>query len=123
MVHAADVERKLLTVVSMGLQARGALLTLNQIWGAKIPHLPSHGPMGRTPINSSSYETSPSDSMSKLPQVTEKTVDDEESLKPSRESLNRPLVLISAIFVGLAMTLIIILLLGFGLSEVGESDA
>lgn len=60
--------------------------------------------------------------MSKLPQVTEKPVEDEESLKPSRESLDRPLVLISSIFVGLAMTLIIILLLGFGLSEVGEHE-
>lgn len=58
--------------------------------------------------------------MSKLPGVTavEKPVEDEESLKPARESLDRPLVLISAIFVGMAITLIVILLLGFGLSEV-----
>ena len=50
--------------------------------------------------------------------VTEKQVADEESLEPSLESLDRPLVFISAIFVGLAIGLIVILLLGFGTSEV-----
>jgi hypothetical protein len=50
--------------------------------------------------------------------VTEKQVADEESLVPTLESLDRPLVFISAIFVGLAVGLIVVLLLGFGTSEV-----
>jgi hypothetical protein len=50
--------------------------------------------------------------------VTEKEVADEESLVPNLESLDRPLVFISAIFVGLAIGLIVVLLLGFGTSEV-----
>ena len=50
--------------------------------------------------------------------VTENQVADEESLEPTLESLDRPLVFISAIFVGLAVGLIVILLLGFGTSEV-----
>jgi hypothetical protein len=41
---------------------------------------------------------------------------DVESNVPVKESLERPLVFISAIFVGLAMCLMIILLLGFGAS-------
>ncbi len=49
-------------------------------------------------------------------QVTEVEKDDLdlESAKPPRESLERPLVFISAVFVGLAVCLIVILLLGFG---------
>jgi hypothetical protein len=47
----------------------------------------------------------------------EKT-NDVESLKASRESIDRPLYFISAIFVGLAMCLILILLFGFGGSAV-----
>lgn len=60
--------------------------------------------------------------MTKLPGVAinEKGAGDEEALRPARESLDRPLVLISAIFVGLAITLIVVLLLGFGLSEVDD---
>jgi hypothetical protein len=50
--------------------------------------------------------------------VTEKQMADEESLEPTLEALDRPLVFISAIFVGLAVSLIVILLLGFGTSEV-----
>jgi hypothetical protein len=65
--------------------------------------------------------------MVKLPQyptpmngftVTEKQVAGEESLVLNLESLDRPLVFISAIFVGLAIGLIVVLLLGFGTSEV-----
>lgn len=41
---------------------------------------------------------------------------DVESHVPVKESLERPLVFISAIFVGLALCLMIILLLGFGAS-------
>ncbi len=50
--------------------------------------------------------------------VTEKQVAGEESLVLNLESLDRPLVFISAIFVGLAIGLIVVLLLGFGTSEV-----
>lgn len=41
---------------------------------------------------------------------------DIENNVPAKESLERPLIFISAIFVGLALCLIIILLLGFGAS-------
>ena len=51
--------------------------------------------------------------------MAEKEVADVESLVPNLESLDRPLVFISAIFVGLAIGLIVVLLLGFGTSEVG----
>lgn len=43
-------------------------------------------------------------------------VDIESNVTPVKESLERPLVFISAIFVGMAMCLMIILLLGFGAS-------
>jgi hypothetical protein len=52
------------------------------------------------------------------PTVVEKQMAGEESLVPNLESLDRPLVFISAIFVGLAIGLIVVLLLGFGTSEV-----
>ena len=44
----------------------------------------------------------------------EKDEVDMESQKPVKESLERPLIFISAVFVGLAVCLITILLLGFG---------
>lgn len=47
---------------------------------------------------------------------TEEKEVDVESNVPVKESLDRPLVFISAIFVGLAVCLMIILLLGFGAS-------
>lgn len=44
----------------------------------------------------------------------EKDEVDMESQKPMKESLERPLIFISAVFVGLAVCLITVLLLGFG---------
>ena len=44
----------------------------------------------------------------------EKDEVDMESQKPVKESLERPLIFISAVFVGLAVCLITVLLLGFG---------
>jgi len=90
------------------------------------PHSPFHAP---SPLKPSSARnsgfrvslasrlgfTAPGDPNNKEAEANSEEKDaDVESNGPIKESLERPLVFISAIFVGLAMCLIIILLLGFG---------
>lgn len=113
LTHAASVERQLLTV----------------IWGAKLPLLPTiashhHNSTGGYSAADSMYASTPGGNSANLPHKTEMTVaeldagsDIEAAIVLENESLGRPLIFLSAIFVGLAVALIIILLLGFGVSQ------
>jgi len=71
------------------------------------------------------YASTPGGNSANLPHKMEMTVaeldagsDIEAAIVLENESLGRPLIFLSAIFVGLAVALIIILLLGFGVSQV-----
>lgn len=68
---------------------------------------------------------SPADSTTVFPHFSstdpEKSQDVEALGKPTAESMDRPLIFVSAIFVGMGVALITILLLGFGVSEVTQS--
>ena len=64
---------------------------------------------------------SPADSTTAFPHFQasdpEKSQDVEALSKPALESMDRPLIFVSAIFVGMGVCLIMVLLLGFGVSE------
>jgi len=126
LVHAAEVERKLLTVVSHPVEAFSIVKTDGQsiqIWGNTVPALPSQGGSRYSSALPTPGVTSPADSTTAFPYFPpsndpEKTQDVEALAKPASESMDRPLIFVSAIFVGMGVCLIMILLLGFGVSEV-----
>jgi hypothetical protein len=110
----------------------GFLLTTNQIWGTgESPFALTsniHTPMGsnrpsRAPSPVPSIYGFPVDLPSKetpaeVTEINNSEVDEEKGGPMPNESLGRPLVLTSTVFVGLAMFLILTMLLGFGVSNV-----
>ncbi|GAM34000.1 hypothetical protein TCE0_013f01302 [Talaromyces pinophilus] len=113
--HAADVEGKLLSL----------------IWGSPIPTFNLQAVPMMTP--GESVVASPNDSLYHLalePRESPAAAEDSgtsrdasprrminEEVKRPKESLERPLAVTSAIFVGMAGMLLVILLLGFGISN------
>lgn len=129
LTHAASIEEKLLTQVRLSKNlCPSALITYLQIWGTGVSPF---APTGRNSCPSSygfsrSTFASPSGSMTqfqtepKLPEVTIQSTQDTTDLEDadiSSESLARPVVLTSSIYVGLACFLVIVLLLGFTVSN------
>jgi hypothetical protein len=95
-------------------------IVLPQIWGAHVSPFSNHN----TPTASARQSRAPSLSRIPINGVTEKAlvVDEVETLEDGlahapRESLSRPLVLTSSIYAGMAVMLIVVLLMGFGTSN------
>ncbi|KAF2454646.1 glycosyl transferase family group 2-domain-containing protein [Lineolata rhizophorae] len=108
--HAADLEGRLLSL----------------IWGTGISpftllETPT-GPGAATPISAASTPTPsiyrvPREKKTVAESIRDVTLEDEESGNVPGESLSRPLILTSSVFVGLGVMLIIFLLLGLSASD------
>ncbi|EGD98509.1 hypothetical protein TESG_05881 [Trichophyton tonsurans CBS 112818] len=108
LIHAEDVEEKLLAFIC---GTRISVIAPSQSPGYSLPHSSIGSPAAST-RNFVPLWNKEASGLANSPLG----IPDEEAAKPI-ESLDRPLALTSSIFVGLGMCLIVVLLVGFGVSN------